>query len=80
METIGRTTGGMYSGWKMKARGGVVIVQPRGCRQPEGHEILLDQEGGLNWERLCRSYVLFLTPNSELIHMRMEEPFAVEIY
>jgi mRNA-degrading endonuclease toxin of MazEF toxin-antitoxin module len=50
----------------------IATVNVLGCstqrarRQPEAHEILLDQEDGLDRETVCRCDVLFLANKSEL--------------
>ena len=50
----------------------ILTVNVAGCstqrarREPEIHEVLLDQEDGLDCETLCRCDVLFLAKKSEL--------------
>ena len=39
-------------------------------RSAELHEVLLDEEDGLNWPTLCRCHRVWLAPKKELVHLR----------
>ena len=57
-----------------------VRLKPRVCvllcstqrakRQPEMHEVLLDQSDGLDWETLCKCDVVYAVPRTELTQRR----------
>jgi mRNA-degrading endonuclease toxin of MazEF toxin-antitoxin module len=57
-----------------------VRLKPRVCvllcstqranRQPEVHEVVLDQADGLNWETLCKCDVVYAVDKKELSHRR----------
>ena len=38
----------------------------RATRQPEVHEVVLDEADGLSWETLCKCDVVYAVPKSEL--------------
>ena len=42
----------------------------RATRQPEVHEVVLDQADGLNWETLCKCDVIYAAPKTELERRR----------
>ncbi|MBM3838557.1 MAG: hypothetical protein FJ398_11445 [Verrucomicrobia bacterium] len=58
------------------ANSAIETVNVAGCstqrsrRSPDVHEVLLDQEDGLDWETLCRCDVLFLAKKTDLTRRR----------
>jgi mRNA-degrading endonuclease toxin of MazEF toxin-antitoxin module len=42
----------------------------RTARQPEVHEVILDEADGLDWETLCKCDVVYAAPKTELVKRR----------
>ncbi len=56
---------------KLKSRVCVVLCSTqRATREPEIHEVLLDEADGLDWKTLCKCDVVYAAPKGELIKRR----------
>lgn len=56
---------------KSKPRVSVILCSSqRANRQPEIHEVILDEADGLDWETLCKCDLVYAAAKSELIQRR----------
>ena len=56
---------------RLKPRVCVILCSmQRAARQPEVHEVILDEADGLDWETLCKCDVVYTTPKTELVKRR----------
>jgi mRNA-degrading endonuclease toxin of MazEF toxin-antitoxin module len=56
---------------RLKPRVSVLLCSSqRTNREPEVHEVMLDQADGLDWETLCKCDVVYAVPKAELVKRR----------
>ncbi len=56
---------------RLKPKVGVILCSTqRATREPELHEIILDQADGLNWETLCKCDLVYAADKKQLTHRR----------
>ena len=48
----------------------LLCASQRANREPEVHEVMLDQADGLDWETLCKCDVVYAVPKIELVKRR----------
>jgi mRNA-degrading endonuclease toxin of MazEF toxin-antitoxin module len=56
---------------KLKTRISVILcTTQRATRKPEAHEVILDEEDGLDWDTLCKCDLVYAVAKSELVKRR----------